>query len=140
MVTKLAWFLCPTVALCQQQHAVISAVIPKVMVIIGSMEPERWSSQSIWRSVVSEHNAVVSTPQVLLDELSHSYLKLDTDIGLLIFDEAHHAVSDHPYNRIMQESYFKLKRPEDRPAILGLTASPVFGTDVQKGLECVFNK
>jgi ERCC4-related helicase len=25
-----------------------------------------------------------------------------SDIGLLIFDEAHHCKSDHPYNQIMQ--------------------------------------
>lgn len=105
------------------------------MIISGSMEPERWTSPAIWQSVVSEHNVVVSTPQVLLDALSHSYLKLSTDIGLLIFDEAHHAVSDHPYNRIMQESYHKLRNIEDRPAILGLTATPVYGSDVQKHLK-----
>jgi hypothetical protein len=27
-----------------------------------------------------------------------------SDIGLLIFDEAHHCKSDHPYNQIMQVS------------------------------------
>lgn len=25
-----------------------------------------------------------------------------SDIGLLIFDEAHHSKSDHPYNQLMQ--------------------------------------
>jgi ERCC4-related helicase len=104
------------------------------MLVSGVMEPERWTSPAIWQAVAS-NNVVVSTPQVLLDALSHSYLKLRTDIGLLIFDEAHHAILDHPYNRIMQENYFKIKNVEERPAILGLTASPVYGNDVQKHLE-----
>jgi endoribonuclease Dicer len=107
------------------------------MIIVGSMEPERWTSQSLWRSVATDHNVIVSTPQVLLDALGHGYLKLDADIGLLIFDEAHHAVLEHPYNRIMQESYHKLKRPENRPAILGLTASPVLATDIERSLGYV---
>ncbi|KAF9234154.1 hypothetical protein BU15DRAFT_90083 [Melanogaster broomeanus] len=47
------------------------------------------------------------------------------EIGLLIFDEAHHANDDHPMNCIMKNFYFSL--PEERPMILGLTASPMFG-------------
>ena len=58
------------------------------------------------------------------------------DIGLLIFDEAHHAIGDHPYNRIMKEAYHLLQEHE-RPDVLGLTASPVYGTDVQKHLAYV---
>ena len=85
---------------------------------------------------------MVSTPQVLLDALRHGYVTLGTDISLLVFDEAHHAVDNHPYNRIMQEFYFKLPTiPLDtapdviRPTILGLTASPIFGGNVEKAFQ-----
>lgn len=67
-------------------------------------------------------------------------MDLGRDIGLLVFDEAHHAVKVHPYNAIMSNFYFDLPRrdinhgPLDsvRPMILGLTASPIYGGNVDK--------
>ncbi|KOB77872.1 Dicer 2, partial [Operophtera brumata] len=38
---------------------------------------------------------IVMTCQILSDMLNHSYIKIE-DINLLIFDECHHAVDDHP--------------------------------------------
>lgn len=86
---------------------------------------------------------MVTTPQVLLDALHHGYISMGQDIGLLIFDEAHHAVENHPYNKIMADFYFRCcprtlgapGSPTDsgknvRPMILGLTASPIFGGNV----------
>ena len=60
------------------------------------------------------------------------------DIGLLVFDEAHHAVGKHPYNMIMKNHYFDLPpRTQNisqgtavRPMVLGLTASPTYGRNV----------
>merc|ERR1712130_509611 len=45
------------------------------------------------------------------------------DACLLIFDEAHHALGGHGFNKIMIEFYQKAPL-EQRPKILGLTASP----------------
>ena len=82
---------------------------------------------------------------MLLDALRHAYVKMGRDIGLLVFDEAHHAADKHPYNMIMREFYDSCARRtgmvgsaptvgEDaqdiRPFILGLTASPTFGGNV----------
>ena len=86
---------------------------------------------------------MVSTPQVLLDALRHGYISLGKDISLLVFDEAHHARDHHPYNDIMLEYYKKLPRRDQhsqnslevRPMILGLTASPIYGGNVQKALR-----
>jgi len=85
---------------------------------------------------------MISTPQVFLDALRHGYISLGNDISLIVFDEAHHAVDNHPYNRIMMEFYFDLPpRTEDnldgpvRPMILGLTASPIYGGNVIKAFE-----
>lgn len=107
------------------------------------------------------HRVMVSTPQVLLDALRHGYIVLGKDISLLIFDEgtlqtnlssnpadlissAHHAVDNDPYNRIMQEFYFRTplsssgtKGEITRPAILGLTASPIFGGNVVRAFQYV---
>ena len=76
----------------------------------------------------------MSTPQILLDALRHGYVQLGRDISLLVFDEAHHAVYKHPYNEIMRSFYHALPprqegvdQPLVRPAVLGLTASPIYG-------------
>ena len=60
------------------------------------------------------------------------------NIGLLVFDEAHHAIGKHPYNMIMRNHYFDLlprtavNNPNVpvRPMVLGLTASPTYGNNV----------
>jgi ERCC4-related helicase len=131
-------------ALLFQQKAVIqSAISVPVGLISGSNEPEQWKDKTLWRSVLETYRIMVTTPQVLLDALHHGYISIGTDIGLLIFDEAHHAVDKHPYNMIMANFYFGCPRraldPTDfrshkgenvRPMILGLTASPIYGGNV----------
>jgi endoribonuclease Dicer len=38
------------------------------------------------------------------------------DVGLLVFDEAHHCKSDHPYNQLLQDFYHTLP-PQQRPQV-----------------------
>jgi len=139
LLLQLSWFLAPTVSLCKQQRNVIAAALPvSVGLISGANEPDQWKDQRLWRTVLSTHRIMVSTPQVLLDALRHGYVNLGRDISLLIFDEAHHAVDKNPYNQIMREFYFRIPLDQNgsssaeyvRPDILGLTASPVFGGNV----------
>ncbi|EJD54202.1 P-loop containing nucleoside triphosphate hydrolase protein [Auricularia subglabra TFB-10046 SS5] len=133
---KASWFLVPTVALCQQQHRVLERELPcSVGLISGALQPDKWTSASVWKQVVSVNQVVVSTPQVLLDALRHAYLDLGRDVGLLIFDEAHHALRGHPYNRIMREFYDPLQ-PDDKPFIMGLTASPLNVDTLEQNLLC----
>jgi endoribonuclease Dicer len=139
-----SWFIAPTVALCEQQRDVIKTAIPvPVGLVTGALEPNQWTDLALWRRVLNTHRIMVSTPQVLLDALSHGYVHLGTDIGLLIFDEAHHGADKHPYNLIMKDFYFCLPQRglslrcvgaepiRERPYILGLTASPIFGGHVE---------
>ncbi|EMD40161.1 hypothetical protein CERSUDRAFT_112373 [Gelatoporia subvermispora B] len=138
---KISWFLAPTVALVEQQREVIASAIPvSVGIISGASEPNQWKDANLWRKIIQTHRIMVTTPQVLLDALHHAYIDLGRDIGLLVFDEAHHAVKVHPYNAVMSNFYFDLP-PRDptrgsqgrvRPMILGLTASPVYGGNVDK--------
>ena len=137
---QLSWFIAPTVSLCRQQRQVIATALPvSVGLISGADEPDQWKDVRLWRTVLSTHRIVVSTPQILLDALRHGYIDLGRDISLLVFDEAHHAVDNHPCNQIMKEFYFRLPvrgvdpdKPGDwiRPNVLGLTASPVFGGNI----------
>jgi len=136
---QVSWFVAPTVALCEQQHDVISKTIASVGLVHGGLEPKQWTDPNLWRTVLANNRVIVSTPQVLLDALSHGYVNLGKDIGLLVFDEAHHANDNHPMNCIMKDHYFslpvRLPAPtsnhgpvrEERPMVLGLTASPMFG-------------
>ena len=98
----------------------------------------------MWRRVLNTHRIVVSTHDVLLNALRHGYIHLGADVGLLVFDEAHHAADKHPYNLLMREFYDALPRlvPGDvnkttRPMILGLTASPIFGGNAERAFRQV---
>ena len=141
---QLSWFFAPTVALCEQQKNVVADHIPvSVGIISGANEPGQWKKAALWERVLQTHRIMISTPQVLLDALRHGYISLGRDISLLVFDEAHHAVDNHPYNRIMMEFYFDLPRRDQllqhpfdvRPMVLGLTASPIYGGDVLKAFR-----
>ncbi|KIK50451.1 hypothetical protein GYMLUDRAFT_51208 [Collybiopsis luxurians FD-317 M1] len=128
----------PTVALCEQQCNIIKDALPvSVGLISGALAPDQWKDASLWKSV-------------LLDALRHGYILMGVDIGLIIFNEAHHAVDNDPYNRIMQEIYHKLpprdpsltgiassQRRIQRPMIMGLTASPIFGGNVDKAFRMI---
>ncbi|KAH7104827.1 P-loop containing nucleoside triphosphate hydrolase protein [Auriculariales sp. MPI-PUGE-AT-0066] len=133
---KTCWFLVPTVALCAQQTAVFQEHLPyNIDSITGQKQPEKWTSPTLWHDIVSNNRVIVSTAQVLLDALRHAYVKLERDISLLIFDEAHHALKGHAYARIMREFFDDLPS-EHRPHILGLTASPLNVGVLEQNLLC----
>ncbi|KAF7428696.1 Dicer-like protein 2 [Pleurotus ostreatus] len=141
---KVSWFLAPTVTLCEQQRTFIAKAIPVgVGFISGASEPDQWKDKALWDRLLATNKVVVSTPQVLLNALRHGYVSMGRDISLVVFDEAHHALGDEPYNQIMKEFYFHLppKVQGDgpaaivRPVILGLTASPVYGGNVERAFR-----
>ncbi|KAH7090455.1 dicer-like protein 2 [Paraphoma chrysanthemicola] len=125
---KLVWFLAPTVTLCEQQYEVFKSNLPGygMQVLSGSDGVDHWTDQSVWDAVLLNVRIVLSTHQVLLDALTHAFVKM-SGLALLVFDEAHHCTLAHPAHRIMSEFYMpRLGRPgEHVPKILGLSASPV---------------
>jgi ERCC4-related helicase len=136
------------VALARQQKDVIQMNVPvSVGLISGKDEPDQWKDREVWLRVLKPPcRIVVSTPDVLLNALRHGYVQLGRDIGLLVFDEAHHAADKHSYNLIMREFYDQLPHRSEsttsidevmRPTILGLTASPIFGGDAEKSFRWV---
>ena len=142
LVCQVSWFFSSTDLLCGQQKRVISDALPvSVGLISGALEPNQWKDPALWKGVLEQHRIMVTTPQVLLDALRHGYVNLGTDISLLVFDEAHHAVDDHPYNCIMKEFYYNLPcripgyLDSCRPAVLGLTESSLYGSHVDSAFR-----
>ena len=45
------------------------------------------------------------------------------NFSLVVLDEAHHCTKNHPYNKLLSEHHLSLP-PQQRPKVLGLTASP----------------
>ncbi|KAI9715190.1 MAG: hypothetical protein M1828_001016 [Chrysothrix sp. TS-e1954] len=85
---QMAWFLAPRVTLCEQQHGVLMAHLPSYQhrMLTGKDETDLWSDQRLWDASLKDVRVAVSTPQVLLDALTHGYVKM-TRLALLIFDE-----------------------------------------------------
>ncbi|XP_077223182.1 dicer-like 4 isoform X2 [Tasmannia lanceolata] len=118
-------FLAPTVHLVQQQAMVIeNSTNFKVGRHFGNSK--RLKSHPDWEREIEQLEVLVMTPQILLHNLEHCFIRMEF-IALLIFDECHHAQTQnrHPYAQIMKE-FYKASTTK-RPRIFGMTASPIIG-------------
>ncbi len=86
--SQLVWFLTPTTALCEQQFHVFELNLPGygIQMLSGKDGVDHWSDQTTWDAVLDNVRIVLSTHQVLLDALSHGFLRMNR-ISLIIFDE-----------------------------------------------------
>ncbi|KAK3144294.1 hypothetical protein QOZ80_4AG0311130 [Eleusine coracana subsp. coracana] len=117
-------FLAPTIPLVRQQAMVIAnSTNFKVQHYYGSGKNSR--DHQAWEKEMDEFEVLVMTPQILLHNLRHCFIKMSS-IALLIFDECHHAQAQkrHPYAQIMKEFYNNVDKP---PRVFGMTASPISG-------------
>ncbi|KAF1997932.1 hypothetical protein P154DRAFT_470302, partial [Amniculicola lignicola CBS 123094] len=129
---QIVWFLAPTATLCEQQYDVFCKNLPAhgTKVILGRDNVDHWTDQSTWDAVLKNIRIVLSTHQVLLDALTHAFVKMK-QLALIIFDEAHHCTLNHPANRIMAHFYKPIASTKaGLPKILGLSASPVMRSKV----------
>ncbi|KAL3623963.1 endoribonuclease Dicer [Castilleja foliolosa] len=119
---NLCIFLAPTVALVQQ--VLENSLDLKVGTYCGSST--HLKSRHDWEKEIEEYEVLVMTPQIMLHNLSHCYIKIEL-IALLIFDECHYAQleSNHPYAEIMK-IFYKMAAAK-LPRIFGMTASPKLG-------------
>ncbi|KAM0263012.1 hypothetical protein ACHAQJ_001390 [Trichoderma viride] len=119
---QIAFFLVEKVALCFQQHAVLTSNLEfPIGKFFGEMTGDL-RTREFWDQQFAENMAFVCTAQILLDLLACSFISI-SQINLLVFDEAHHAKKNHPFARIIKEYYPRIGN--ERPRILGMTASPV---------------
>lgn len=117
-------FLAPTVPLVEQQADVIKLHTNfKVGQYYGEAKHSSKAHQD-WIEELEKYEVLVMTPDILLHNLHHCFMKMEL-IELLIFDECHHAQKRHPYAQIMRE-FFKKGRGKC-PRIFGMTASPIIG-------------
>jgi ERCC4-related helicase len=87
----LIWFLAPTVSLCLQQFEYIESQLATVQVrfLSGADGVDRWSEQSLWDGILKNVKVVVSTYDILLDALTHAFVKMES-LALIVFDEGTH--------------------------------------------------
>ncbi|CAM0947604.1 unnamed protein product [Alopecurus aequalis] len=134
-----AVFLVPSRVLVDQQARVVEAHTDlRVARFTGENGVDFWNAAT-WRRVVDDAEVLVMTPQILLDNLLHSFFRLK-DIALLIFDECHRAKGKYPYACILKEFYHPQlnSRPQDPlPRIFGMTASP---TDTKNKEPEIYSK
>ncbi|KAJ2950975.1 hypothetical protein O0L34_g5352 [Tuta absoluta] len=118
---KRTFFLVNTIPLVTQQKKVIQKMcaVKSVAGYSGEDGVDYWDKNK-WDAELSEHEVIVMTSQILADMLTHSYIRIH-DINLLIFDECHHAVVDHPMRLVMK--HFEGVPVEKQPRVLGLTAT-----------------
>ncbi|CAI7569619.1 unnamed protein product [Penicillium glandicola] len=120
---RVAFFLVDSVTLVFQQSAVLrNNLDQRVAHFFGNLGPDLWDKQT-WNKHLEKYMVIVCTAEILNQSLLNGHVGID-QINLLIFDEAHHAKKEHPYARIIRDTYLKAD-PEKRPRIFGMTASPV---------------
>src|SRR5438128_2886831 len=121
-------FLAPTKPLVEQHAASMRKVlaVDRIALFTGeATSPEE--RELLWR----ENKIVVSTPQVIRNDLRAERISLD-DVSLVVFDEAHRAVGDYAYVDVASD----YKEIPGR-LVLGMTASP--GSSAEKILEVCGN-
>ncbi|CAA7056222.1 unnamed protein product [Microthlaspi erraticum] len=130
----LSVFLVPKVPLVYQQAEVIrNQTSFQVGHYCGEMGQDFWDARR-WQREFESKQVLVMTAQILLNILRHSIIRMES-INLLILDECHHAVKKHPYSLVMSEFYHTTPK-DKRPAIFGMTASPVNLKGVSSQVDC----
>ncbi|XP_062563406.1 endoribonuclease Dcr-2-like [Armigeres subalbatus] len=107
-----------TVALAKQQAEFLSRSLTyDTSIYTSDRNVDTWK-QDKWLEEFAKYQVVVCTCQILLDVLKHGYLSVK-HINVLIFDECHHGVGDHPMHGIM-EQFLRVPKSE-HPRVIGLS-------------------
>ena len=109
--------IAPTTGLVEQQQRMARAMINidenEIITYTGdnapANRPDLWNTGKI----------IIATSQVIRNDVQNGLIDL-TDLGLLIFDEAHHATGNHAYSQVGQLMY----KANPKCSIIGATASP----------------
>ncbi|XP_045523187.1 endoribonuclease Dicer isoform X2 [Pieris brassicae] len=116
---KRTFFLVNTVPLVNQQKHVIEEMCPVTVGAYSGEDQLDYWNKSKWDSELAQYEVIIMTSQILHDMLTHKYIRVE-DINLIIFDECHQAVDEHPMRLIMR--HFEGLHGE-LPRVIGLTAT-----------------
>ncbi len=94
----------------------------------GAKGIDNWPKEK-WYELFDRNNVLSMSRQIFLDILERGFIK-PRQLNLIVFDECHHAAKNDPYVRIMK--VIQDAPPEERPRILGLSAS-LLATKVKPG-------
>ncbi|KAL4890197.1 ATP-dependent helicase dcl1 [Aspergillus ambiguus] len=120
---RISFFLVDSVTLAYQQVSVLRNNLDQdIALFTGAMGVDLWNKQT-WEEHFQKNMVIVCTAEILNQCLLNAYISIQ-QINLLIFDEAHHTKKDHPYARVIRDSYLRVP-PSSRPRIFGMTASPI---------------
>ena len=89
---------------------------------------DNWPKEK-WFELFNNNNVLAMSRQIFLDLLNRAIVK-PRHLNLIVFDECHHATKNDPYVQIMK--VMRDAPPEERPRVLGLSAS-LLGTKVKAG-------
>ena len=88
---------------------------------VGNMRVIGCDDDSYVHEFVRRYEVIVCTPQKFLNCLCAKSIQLD-QIDLMIFDECHNCIGNHPYSKIMEQCMI-VQTSKKTPRIIGLTAS-----------------
>ena len=91
-------FIVPTVALVEQQMKQFQTYMSEEHHCHGMSGDQETLPLG---ELLSTNDVFVMTPQILLNALEQSQIDCMSSFSLIIFDECHHTIKDHPYNLIM---------------------------------------
>ncbi|KAL7549126.1 hypothetical protein ACHAWF_012981 [Thalassiosira exigua] len=119
-------FLVPSIALAVQHTDTLKANLP--CVVATACHTSSHSLQA--RDEISNADVIVATHGTALDLLRHYPDVLSmSKVKLMVMDECHYATGKHNYATILKDYYHPLSL-EERPRVLGLTASPLINVKV----------
>lgn len=88
---------------------------------VGDLRVIACDDDSYVHEFINFNHVIVCTPQKFLNSLIEQTVHLN-HIDLIIFDECHNCIGNHPYSKIM-EQYLVYHQSDYKPKIIGLTAS-----------------
>ena len=118
VLVNISLYLAPTVPLVRQIHDIamqFACFTPRL--VIGNAEVDSWGKAK-WCDLVSQHNLIITTPQLLLDTLDAKYLELSL-FATVVVSECQHCSGRHPFARIFSDHYSRV--PSGQIRVLGLS-------------------
>eukprot|EP00210_Caulerpa_lentillifera_P002746 g2625.t1 len=122
---KVVAFVVKTNTLAEQQSHALAEELTKsrIQTYSGQMDPEM-KSASLKKIGKFDYDVLVVTCECMNLLVDVSTVRIE-DLCCLVLDEAHHTKKKDPYNVLLRKVYEGAIPEENRPLVLGLTASPV---------------